>query len=62
MIYSTGIDLVEISRIEKTFKRHGDRFMRRMFTDDETVKFYKHLGFKEWGVGLGRVVGEWLQA
>jgi holo-[acyl-carrier protein] synthase len=37
MIYSTGIDLVEISRIEQTFRRHGDRFLRRMFTDNETA-------------------------
>ena len=32
-----------------------------LFTDEETIRFYKHLGFKKWGVGLGRVVGEWLQ-
>ena len=32
-----------------------------LFTDNEIVKFYKQLGFKEWDVGLGRVVGEWLQ-
>jgi predicted GNAT family acetyltransferase len=32
-----------------------------LFTDKETTRFYKQIGFKEWGVGLGRVVGEWLQ-
>jgi predicted GNAT family acetyltransferase len=32
-----------------------------LFTDQHTVDFYKHLGFKEWGIGLGRVVGEWLK-
>ena len=32
-----------------------------LFTDGETIKFYQQLGFKEWEVGLGRVVGEWLQ-
>jgi predicted GNAT family acetyltransferase len=32
-----------------------------LFTDEDTVKFYAQLGFKEWETGLGRVVGEWLQ-
>ena len=32
-----------------------------LFTDKETTKFYQQIGFKEWGVGLGRVVGKWLQ-
>lgn len=32
-----------------------------LFTDEDTVKFYAQLGFKKWGVGLGRVVGEWLK-
>lgn len=32
-----------------------------LFTDKETVPFYQQLGFKEWGIGLGCVVGEWLQ-
>ena len=32
-----------------------------LFTEDHTVPFYHQLGFKEWEVGLGRVVGEWLQ-
>lgn len=32
-----------------------------LFTDKETTKFYKQIGFKEWGVGLGRVLGKWLQ-
>lgn len=32
-----------------------------LFTDKHIVDFYKHLGFKKWGIGLGRVVGEWLK-
>jgi holo-[acyl-carrier protein] synthase len=36
MIYSTGIDLVDISRIEDGFKRHGERFFDKLFTADET--------------------------
>lgn len=30
-----GVDLVEISRIEATLKRHGQRFLRRVYTDGE---------------------------
>jgi predicted GNAT family acetyltransferase len=32
-----------------------------LFTDEDTVPFYHHLGFKEQEIGLGRVVGGWLQ-
>jgi holo-[acyl-carrier protein] synthase len=35
MNLSTGIDLVEISRIEKALQRHGERFLKRVFTDAE---------------------------
>ncbi|MBI3243318.1 MAG: GNAT family N-acetyltransferase [Chloroflexi bacterium] len=30
-----------------------------LFTDD-AVEFYKKLGFKDQGIGLGKVVGQWL--
>ena len=35
MIVATGIDLVEISRIEEVFARRGERFRNRVFTDGE---------------------------
>lgn len=35
MIVAIGIDLVEISRIEKVFARRGDRFRARVFTEGE---------------------------
>ena len=35
MIAGTGVDLVEIQRIEDLGKRHGDRFLRRVFTEAE---------------------------
>ena len=35
MIVGTGIDIVETSRIQRGFERHGDRFARRLFTPDE---------------------------
>jgi holo-[acyl-carrier protein] synthase len=30
-----GLDLVQISRIRESLERFGDRFMRRLFSDDE---------------------------
>lgn len=34
MIY-TGIDLIEIERFERAIQRHGQRFLRRIFTEEE---------------------------
>lgn len=30
-----GIDIVDVSRIASAAKRHGDRFLKRVFTDGE---------------------------
>jgi len=35
MIVATGIDIVEIGRIEEVFARRGSRFRDRVFTDAE---------------------------
>ncbi len=35
MLLSSGIDLIEIKRIQKALKRHGDRFLNRIFTEAE---------------------------
>ena len=32
---TVGIDMVEIARIERALKRHGDRFFKRVFTAAE---------------------------
>lgn len=32
---ATGIDLIEVARIERAAARHGDRFYRRFFTQQE---------------------------
>ncbi|HET6446478.1 MAG TPA: holo-ACP synthase [candidate division Zixibacteria bacterium] len=32
---TSGIDMIEIARIERAMTRHGDRFFRRFFTDQE---------------------------
>lgn len=34
---TTGVDLIEISRIERALARHGDRFLERVFTPAEIV-------------------------
>ncbi|MDD5476394.1 MAG: holo-ACP synthase [Syntrophales bacterium] len=35
MIIAIGIDSVEVSRIEKTMERWGERFLRRVFSAEE---------------------------
>ena len=35
MIVGVGMDLVKRSRIEQALERHGDRFLKRIFTDGE---------------------------
>lgn len=32
---SVGVDIIEISRIQDVLERHGDRFLRRVYTDGE---------------------------
>ena len=35
MIIGTGIDLIDIRRLETIMKKHGTRFQQRYFTDNE---------------------------
>ena len=35
MILRTGVDLIEISRIEEAISRHGKRFLERIYTPAE---------------------------
>lgn len=35
----TGVDLIEISRIQAVFDRHGPRFLYRVFTEQERVSY-----------------------
>lgn len=32
---SSGIDMIEVARIERAIDRHGERFFRRLFTPQE---------------------------
>lgn len=41
MIIGIGTDLADISRIEKTLERFGDRFVQRVFTEVEQAKSEK---------------------
>jgi holo-[acyl-carrier protein] synthase len=36
MIAGIGVDIVDVSRVERLVERYGDRFLRRVFTDAET--------------------------
>jgi holo-[acyl-carrier protein] synthase len=38
VIIGIGNDLIDITRIEKTLERFGDRFIQRIFTDVEQAK------------------------
>jgi holo-[acyl-carrier protein] synthase len=35
MIVGTGIDIAEVERIQQAIERFGERFLRRVFTDEE---------------------------
>ena len=34
-VYSIGVDMAEVERIRDMIERHGDRFLKRVFTDSE---------------------------
>jgi holo-[acyl-carrier protein] synthase len=38
MIIGIGSDLIDITRVAKVIERHGDRFLDRIFTDEERAK------------------------
>ncbi|MGQ9369941.1 holo-ACP synthase [Azospirillum sp. A39] len=44
MILGIGNDLADISRIEKTLERFGDRFLDRVFTPAERAKAERRVG------------------
>lgn len=37
MIVGIGVDIVEVDRIRRIVARHGERFVRRVFTDQEVA-------------------------
>ena len=44
MILGIGNDLTDIRRIEKTIERFGDKFIQRVFTDNEIQKAQSRAG------------------
>ena len=41
MIYGTGIDIVRIARIKEISEKWGDRFLKRVFTENEISYCYQ---------------------
>ena len=39
MIFGVGTDIVELSRVQKTYDRFGDHFVRRLLMDEERKLF-----------------------
>ncbi len=67
MILKTGIDIIEIPRIQTALDRHGERFLKRVFTELEVfecrgraealaVRFAaKEAASKALGTGIGPI-------
>jgi holo-[acyl-carrier protein] synthase len=75
MLIGTGVDLIEIERIAHSIERHGERFLRRIYTDHEiaycrskrssaesfAARFAaKEAGAKALGTGISRGV-TWIE-
>jgi holo-[acyl-carrier protein] synthase len=67
MILKTGVDIIEISRIQGALTRHGERFLNRVFTPAEIAECHgkvdalairfaaKEAASKALGTGIGPV-------
>ena len=42
MNISSGIDLIEIERIEKALNRHGERFLKKIFSETELERLVRY--------------------
>jgi holo-[acyl-carrier protein] synthase len=42
MIQGIGTDIIEISRIQRSIERYGERFLDRLFTEDEQKYCGRH--------------------
>lgn len=71
-LFGIGIDVVETRRIRRSIERHGERFVRRIFTDGEIaycraakfpeLQFSARFAAKEavskaFGTGIGEMMG-----
>ena len=72
MIFGIGVDIAETARVEKLAANYGERFARRILTDDEFDEFKRRKGSgsylatrfaakeavaKALGTGIGKEVG-----
>jgi len=48
MILGLGIDIVDIRRIEKSYKKYGERFLKKIFSDGEIKAADKYGSKKKW--------------
>lgn len=67
MRLKTGVDIIEVSRIQGALTRHGERFLNRVFTPDEIAECHgkadalavrfaaKEATTKALGTGIGPV-------
>jgi holo-[acyl-carrier protein] synthase len=67
MLLKTGVDIIEIARIQAALDRHGERFLKRVFTEAEVfecqgraealaVRFAaKEAASKALGTGIGPI-------
>lgn len=42
MIIGTGVDIIEVARVEKTIARWGDHFLKRVFCPEEIAYCRRH--------------------
>ena len=71
MILRTGVDLIEIDRVQEVVRRHGDRYLERIYTPAEIAQSHQNAQFlagrfaakeavaKALGTGIGEV--GWLE-
>jgi len=43
MSLSVGVDIVELDRIQRAVERHGERFLRRIYTSEELARYRDRL-------------------
>ena len=55
MNISSGIDIIEIARIQKALDRHGERFLKKIFSETELQRLVK---YRERQVSPGIITAE----
>ena len=67
MILRTGVDLIEIDRVQEVVRRHGDRYLERIYTPAELTQSHRNPQYlagrfaakeavaKALGTGIGEV-------